>query len=47
MQLQLSNILHLSERSLMDDVGIDPPNGNLYLSMKLSRSFNLKTQYEN
>ena len=47
MQLQLSNILHLSERSLMDDVGIDPPNGNLYLGMKLSRSFNLKTQYEN
>ena len=47
MQLQLSNILHLSERSLMDDVGIDPPNGNLYLGMKLSRSFNLKTKYDN
>ena len=47
MQLQLSNTLHLSERSLMDDVGIDPPNGNLHLGMRLSRSFNLKTNYDN
>ena len=47
MQLQLSNTLHLSERSLMDDVGIDPPNGNLHLGIRLSRSFNLKTNYDN
>ena len=46
-QLQLSNILHLSERSLMDDIGINPTNGNLYFGMNISRSFNLKTQYDN
>ena len=44
LQLQLSNTLHLSDRALVDDVGIKPTDRK-HFGIKISRSFNLTTHY--